>query len=68
MFDITGVTFIKVVSHYYRSSDLFIAPSLQAAGVQSPLTGAWVPGDDDDRETQETVRKISPKKYPQNIS
>ena len=57
MFDITGVTFIKVVSHYYRSSDLFIAPAPQAAGVQSPLTGAWVPGDDDDRETQETVRK-----------
>jgi len=31
---------------------------IKAAGVQSPLTGAWVPGDDDDRETQETVRRM----------
>ena len=30
----------------------------QSAGVQSPLTGSWVPGDDDDKETQDIVRRM----------
>lgn len=30
----------------------------QKAGVQSPLTGSWVPGEEDDKETQETVRRM----------
>ena len=39
-----------------KHSYLKISP--QKAGVQSPLTGSWVPGEDDDKETQETVRRM----------
>jgi len=31
---------------------------IKSARVQSPLTGAWVPGDDDDKETQNIVRRM----------
>ena len=60
MFDLAGITFIKVhgISSVYfmKHSYLIIFP--QKAGVQSPLTGSWVPGEEDDKETQETVRRM----------
>ena len=31
---------------------------VKKAGVASPLTDSWVPGDEDDKETQEIVRRM----------
>ena len=61
MFDLAGITFIKVhgiSSVYYMKHSYYLIISPQRAGVQSPLTGSWVPGEEDDTETQETVRRM----------
>ena len=60
MFDLTGITFIKVhgIISVYNMKHSYLIISPQKAGVQSPLTGSWVPGEDDDKETQETVRRM----------
>ena len=60
MFDLTGVTFIKVhgISSFYHMKHSYLKIFPQKAGVQSPLTGSWVPGEEDDKETQETVRRM----------
>ena len=60
MFDLAGITFIKVhgISSVYHMKHSYLKISPQKAGVQSPLTGSWVPGEEDDKETQETVRRM----------
>ena len=60
MFDLTGITFIKVhgIISVYNMKHSYLIISPQKAGMQSPLTGSWVPGEEDDKETQETVRRM----------
>ena len=46
------------ISSVYHMKHSYLQIFPQKAGVQSPLTGSWVPGEDDDKETQETVRRM----------
>ena len=60
MFDITGVTFVKVrrVKRRRRRRRRGCNVYWQAAGLVSPLRDAWQPGGEDDKETQEIVSRM----------
>ena len=59
MFDLSGITFVKVNlawRPYWRLRPMLLL--FQAARLVSPLRDAWTPGGEDDRETQQTVARM----------